>query len=211
MFIHKVSRVFSKKFRSKRMAQFEKEFNLNNDLDILDVGGDQYNWQFVKAQPQLTIVNLFIPKNWDYSKKNMTPLLGDGTKLTFKDKEFSLAYSNSVIEHLFSFENQKAFANEIRRVGKSYYVQTPAQEFFIEPHLITPFIHWFSEKNQRRLMRNFTVWGLITRPSQEYIDNFVNERKLLRYKEFKSLFPDADEIKREKFLFFTKSYIAIKK
>jgi ubiquinone/menaquinone biosynthesis C-methylase UbiE len=210
MLIHKVSAVFSKKFRAKRMAQFEKEFNLSDEMDILDVGGSPFNWQFVQTNPQLTIVNLYTPKDWDYSKKNMKSVIGDGTKLDFKDNEFSLVYSNSVIEHLFSFENQQRFADETKRTGKSYYVQTPAREFFIEPHLITPFIHWFPEKVQRKLMRNFTVWGLITRPTQAYIDNFLNERKLLTYKAFKSLFPDA-MIRREKFLFFTKSYIAIKK
>jgi hypothetical protein len=203
MLIHKVSAVFSKKFRAKRMAQFEKEFNLSDEMDILDVGGSPFNWQFVQTNPQLTIVNLYTPKDWDYSKKNMKSVIGDGTKLDFKDNEFSLVYSNSV-------ENQQRFADEIKRTGKSYYVQTPAREFFIEPHLITPFIHWFPEKVQRKLMRNFTVWGLITRPTQAYIDNFLNERKLLTYKAFKSLFPDA-MIRREKFLFFTKSYIAIKK
>ncbi|MBS1531002.1 MAG: methyltransferase domain-containing protein [Bacteroidetes bacterium] len=209
MLIHKVTRVFSSKFRAKRMAKFEKEFKLNDAVDILDVGGDQYNWQFVEANPQLTIVNLYTPKDWDYSKTNMKSVIGDGTRLGFKDKEFSLVYSNSVIEHLFSFENQQAFADEIKRVGKSYYVQTPAKEFFVEPHVVTPFIHWFPQNVQRKLMRNFTVWGLLMRPTQEYIDNFLNERKLLTYKAFKSLFPDAT-IKREKFLFFTKSYIAIK-
>lgn len=210
MNIHKVSRIFSSKFRAKRMAQFEKEFNLCDDMDILDVGGSQYNWQLIRTNPQLTIVNLSEPQNWDYSKKNMKFAVGDGTKLAFRDKEFSLVYSNSVIEHLFSFENQQRFADEVKRIGKTYYVQTPAEEFFVEPHLITPFIHWFPEKIQRKLMRNFTVWGLITRPSQAYIDNFLNERKLLTYKAFKSLFPDAT-IRKEKFLFFTKSYIAIKK
>jgi ubiquinone/menaquinone biosynthesis C-methylase UbiE len=191
------------------MSQFEQEFKLNDNVDVLDVGGDQYNWQFVHSNPQLTIVNLYTPKDWDYSKKNMRSVIGDGTRLGFKDNEFSLVYSNSVIEHLFSFENQKAFADEIKRVGKKYYVQTPAQEFFVEPHVITPFIHWFPEKIQRKLMRNFTVWGLITRPTQAYIDNFLNERKLLTFEAFRSLFPDAT-IKREKFLFFTKSYIAVK-
>jgi len=210
MLIHKVTGVFSSKFRAKRMAQFEQEFNLSDDIDILDVGGDQYNWQFIKAYPQLTIVNLAEPKNWDYSKKNMKFSVGDGIKLAFADNQFSVVYSNSVIEHLFSFENQQRFADEIKRVGKTYYVQTPAQEFFVEPHLVTPFIHWFPEKIQRKLMRNFTVWGLITRPTQAYIYNFLNERKLLTYKAFKSLFPDAI-VKKERFLFFTKSYIAIKK
>jgi len=57
-------------------------------------------------------------------------------------------------------------------------------------------------------MRNFTVLGLITRPSQEYIDNFLNERLLLTYNEMKILFPNT-VILKEKFLHMTKSYIAI--
>lgn len=94
------------------------------------------------------------------------------------------------------------------RVGKKIYVQTPAREAFIEPHLITPFIHWLPPKIQRKLMRNFTVWGLITRPTQEYIDNFLNERRLLKYGEMKMLFPNS-VILKEKFFGMTKSYIAI--
>ena len=37
-------------------------------------------------------------------------------------------------------------------------------EFPIEPHVLTPFIHWLPRKLQARLLRNFTVWGLMTRP-----------------------------------------------
>jgi len=59
-------------------------------------------------------------------------------------------------------------------------------------------------------MKNFTIWGLITRPSKDYIMNFLKERRLLTKKEFIELFPDC-EIMVERFLFMPKSYIAIRK
>lgn len=136
-------------------------------------------------------------------------VVGDATDLNYSNSEFDIVYSNSVIEHLSSYKNQEKFAIEMRRVGNSIWCQTPAREFFIEPHYITPFIHWLPKKWQRKLLR-FSVWGLITKPSQECIDEMVDELRLLSFQEMKMLFPDC-EIVREKFLFMTKAYIAIRK
>lgn len=211
MDIHKVYPLFQKYFRSKRMRKFEKQLEITNQTTILDVGGSQYNWQFIKSEPKITVLNLSKPADgdWDPEKKNFTFEAGDATQMPYKNKCFDIAYSNSVIEHLYTWENQQKFASEVMRVGKAIYVQSPAKEFFMEPHWVTPFIHWLPLKWQSKLARNFTVWGLITKPSQENIDNFLAERRLLNYKEFKVLFPEC-KIEKEKFLFFTKSYIALK-
>lgn len=209
MNIHKVLRPFLKYFRTKRMKEFESVFNLKNSDVILDVGGGQYNWQFIKTRPKIIILN--IEKLSDYNDSEQFEFVkGDATNLLYPDKSFDIVYSNSVIEHLFTKENQIKMAKEIVRVGKKIYVQTPAKEFFVEPHLITPFIHWLPIKVQEKLMRNFTIWGLITRPTKEYIKNFLYERRLLTKREFTELFPNC-QIKVERFLFMPKSYIAIKK
>lgn len=49
--------------------------------------------------------------------------------LQFKEKEFDLVFSNSVIEHVGGFQDQMKAANEIRRVGKNYFIQTPNKYF----------------------------------------------------------------------------------
>jgi hypothetical protein len=98
---------------------------------------------------------------------------------TVKDGGFDLVYSNSVIEHLGGIENQRPFAAECRRVGQNYYVQTPNIWFFMKPHFITPFIHWLPCKIQRLFLRNFTVWGWITRPTRQYCVSFMKEICLL--------------------------------
>ena len=114
-----------------------------------------------------------------------------------------------MIEHLGYFENQQLFAAECRRVGLSYYVQTPNKFFFIEPHLITPFIHWLPHRVQRLLLRNFTVWGWITRPTKKECESFMNEVRLLSARDLQRLFPDA-EIQHERFLGLSKSIMAVK-
>ena len=153
-------------------------------------------------------MNIEKPKNW-VNNSQFEFVFGDATKLDFADKSFDIVYSNSVIEHLFTKENQVKMANEVLRVGKRIYIQTPAKEFFIEPHLITPFIHWLPINIQRILMKNFTTWGLITRPNRQYIERFLMERRLLSFQEFRELFPTC-EIKVERFLYMPKSYLAIK-
>lgn len=120
-----------------------------------------------------------------------------------------MVYSNSVIEHLGDFENQRLFAAECIRVGQRYYVQTPNKWFFVEPHLITPFIHWMSCEVQWLLLRNFTVWGWITRPSVQECEAFMNSTRLLDKTKLQHLFPDAD-IWHERFLGLSKSLIAVK-
>ena len=114
-----------------------------------------------------------------------------------------------MIEHLGTLENQQAMANECVRVGQRVYVQTPNRHFFIEPHLITPFIHWLPRSWQRKLLRNFTTWGLITRPSQAKCDHFLDEVHLLTRHEMRRLFPNI-HIWQEQFLVWTKSFTAIK-
>lgn len=122
-------------------------------------------------------------------------------------------YSNSVIEHLGDLVSQQTFAKEIARVGIRYYVQTPNKRFPIEPHLLTPLIHYFlpylPRSLQRYLLRYFTLWGWITRPTVQECERFLREVRLLDEYELQLLFPDA-EIRRERFLGLTKSLIAIK-
>lgn len=209
MNIYKIYGLFLPLFRRTRMRRFVITFDPNSSTRILDVGGGTLNWQYIERAPQITILNPLFHDDTTTAPPNFNFVKGDGTRLEYPDNSFDIAYSNSVIEHLYTWESQVRFANEIRRVAKKVWVQTPAKEFFIEPHFLTPFIHFLPKRWQRRLLRNFTVWGLITRPSQEYVDQILSEVRLLTLKEMQTLFPDCI-IFKEKFLFFTKAYIALR-
>ena len=192
------------------MRAFQRSFGNRETTTILDVGGTPFNWGLIAARCLITLLNLSVPADVDALPPNITCVVGSGTRLDFEDGCFDVAFSNSVIEHLSSWERQQAFAREIRRVGRSLWVQTPARRFFVEPHLITPFVNYLPKRWQRRLLRNFTVWGWLARPSQEAVDRFLAETRLLDHEEMRRLFPDC-EIRRERFLGFTKSYVAVRR
>ncbi len=208
MNIHNIYRPFQRYFRTKRMRQFRPLFGLTAETRILDIGGYEFNWMLLGFSPCVTLLNLSVPRERE-RESSFAWIVADGKRLPFKDGAFELVYSNSVIEHLGGIENQRLFAAEVRRVGQSYYVQTPDKWFFIEPHLITPFIHWLPRRIQRLLLRNVTVWGWITRPTKQYCESFMNEVRLLKRSDLQRLFPDADII-HERFLGLSKSIMAVK-
>ena len=195
-------------FRRRRMANFLRHFPLTKETRSLDVGGFPQFWAETDLDAHITTLNLQAVEVPASMRDRCTAVTGDGTRLPFSDGEFDIVFSNSVIEHLGSWENQERFAGEVRRVGRRYYVQTPAREFPVEPHLLAPFIHWLPLGLQRRLVRYGTGWGLLTKPSPKQTEDFLQEIRLLTFQEFQRLFPGS-VILKEKLLGFTKSYSAL--
>ncbi|MBA7575536.1 hypothetical protein ES708_17366 [subsurface metagenome] len=101
------------------MKKFIKEFDVEENDTILDVGGTPYNWNIinVKNKNRVTLLNLNIPKGIK-DKNGFNFVVGDGRNIKYKDNFFDIVFSNSLIEHLFNYDNQKKFAKEIRRVSK---------------------------------------------------------------------------------------------
>lgn len=208
MNVHRVYEILIRGFRKRRMNRFAETFRPSTDTTVLDVGGTPYNWEQIDARFPITLLNTE-PLEADGLGAHYTLVQGSGTRLDFADRSFDIAFSNSVIEHVGPLEAQRAFAEELRRVGRQVWVQTPARGFFFEPHLLTPFIHFLPLSWQRRLVRNFTLWGWITRPSSASVDRMLGELRLLDYATFRALFPDC-EIHRERFLGFTKAFVAVR-
>ena len=175
---------------------------------MLDVGGYPGNWPEELFPARITIVNLDCTEGSGENVRHEM-MKGDGCNLQFTDNSFDIAYSNSVIEHLSTFEQQQRFASEARRVGRQLWVQTPARWFPVEPHLIALFVHYFPRSWQRKLLRYFTIWGLVTKPSKRQVDDFLTEVRLLTFSEMQILFPDC-EIRRERFLGLTKAFVAVR-
>ncbi|CAN5167917.1 hypothetical protein BH23VER1_BH23VER1_25020 [soil metagenome] len=195
------------------MREFAERFRPEAAENILDVGGYPATWrEMTPGWKSLTILNLdpFTMDGDTARALKAEAVVGDACALPYADRSFDIVFSNSVIEHVGTWENQKKFAAEAARVGHRLSVQTPAREFFIEPHYIAPFVHWLPRRLRRRILRNFTVWGWMTRPDGGRIEAILDEIRLLTYDEMQDLFPDC-EIIRERFLgVFTKSYTAIR-
>lgn len=208
MNIHNIFDIIRPYFLRRRQQVFSKLMNPLEQDRILDVGGDHSFWLAMECKAHVTLLNL-LSLEVDHDKNKFSFVVGDGRRLPYLDKEYDITFSNSTIEHVGTFEQQQKFADEIRRTGKRYWVQTPNRWFFMEPHLVTPLFHYLPKKWQKKLVRYFTVWGLVTRPSKEQIDKLLDNTRLLTREEMKVLFPDAS-LYEEKFLFFTKSFIAYK-
>jgi hypothetical protein len=201
--------VFLRFTRKRRMRRFQRLLSPTDAATVLDVGGTPYNWQFLSVRPPVALLNYTVSEISRGGSGQFSFVRGDARRLPYGDAAFDVVYSNSVIEHLGSYPEQQRMAAEVRRVGRKLWVQTPARGFFIEPHLLAPLVHWLPKSWQRRLLRNFTLWGLLRRPSRAEVDAVIDEVRLLGRKEMQTLFPDC-RIIVERFLGWPKSYIAVR-
>lgn len=127
------------------------------------------------------------------------------------DKSYDIGFSNSVIEHVGSWERQQRFAQELRRVAKALWIQTPAYECPIEPHYMAFFIHYLRPSLQKKVARWCTLWGWIERPNFRQIEEMVNTTRLIKKSEMQKLFPDCEIITERILWVIPKSYIAFRR
>ena len=205
----------SQKFRRKRMLRLVRLLGLTPATRVLDVGGTPDIWLLLPFQPRIVFLNL--PRTKDEIFDGLPwaeRVYGDGCALPFPNGSFDLVFSNSVIEHLGSEASQRAFATEVERVGRGFWVQTPNRWFPVETHLLTPLVHWLPRSWQRWLVPRFTVWRLVSRLRPDQIDfylrHYLNDIQLLTFGDLDLLFPGAS-IVRERFLGLVKSLVAVKK
>lgn len=213
MNIHTLYTYLFKVYRKKRFDLFIKKMSPTSEETLLDIGGYPKNWiNKTSLFREIKIINIDNRLQVANYEKNISYEVGDALSLPYSDQSIDIAYPNSVIEHVGTFQDQHRFAKESMRVGKKYWVQTPAFECFFEPHYLTPFIHWLPDNiRMSKVIRWITVWGLITKPSPEEIKKFAKETRLLSKKEMRVLYPNCEIITERMLLgLLPKSYIAIK-
>lgn len=202
-------RIIQTKIRKKRFDFFKSLISsLPRPLYVLDVGGTQEFWEkmdFIKNDVKVIIYNL---STIEISYPSLVSMAGDARDMReFENKEFDIVFSNSVIEHVGTYEQQRQMAEEVQRAGKRYYVQTPNRFFPIEPHVLLPFFQFLPFSLKVAILSHFkSPWGWKLSSRQEAVE-YVNGIRLLTEKELRNLFPGA-HIHKEKFLGLTKSFIA---
>ena len=215
----------STRSREKRASILQKHFLINKDTKILDLGSENgANINRVLYGTEANSKNVYIadinPENLNEGQKRFgykpVPVAESGV-LPFQNDFFDIVFCSSVIEHVTipkikvwksfsenrfkkeSFQRQKEFAKEIKRVGKQYFVQTPYKYFPIESHTWLPLIGILPRWLLIPILycTNF-VWVKRTKPDWH----------LLNKRQMKQLFPDA-QIIEEKMLGLTKSIMAV--
>lgn len=209
LFRNKFADSLQAKCRKKRNLFFLSLFTpINKRISILDVGGTVEFWENTDLinnnNVHITLLNLQLFKS-EYS--NIESVVGDARNLQmYRDNEFDIVFSNSVIEHVGDFDDQRKMANEIKRVGKAYFLQTPNYYFPIEPHYRTIGFQFLPYRIKVFVLNSFGV-GRVKRCTDK--NTAINESKrirLLTLRELKHLFPHSN-IFKERFLGFTKSLI----
>jgi SAM-dependent methyltransferase len=81
--------------------------------------------------------------------------------LPFADRAFDIVFSNAVIEHVGSRADQAAFARELCRVGRAFFITTPDRRFPIEHHTGLPLLHYLPPPTYRAVLRRtrYRYWS----------------------------------------------------
>jgi Methyltransferase domain len=174
----------SHRLRNQRFARFEAfAAGLGRRLRIIDLGGTPDYWTARgwadRDDVHITLVNL---NRFERTHENIVPVQGDATAVDFEAQAFDLVFSNSVIEHLYTFERQRRMALEVRRLAPAYWVQTPNYWFPIEPHYLLPGLQWLPIGARAQVLGRLQPWR--TAPDED-----AREVRLLRRRELELLFP----------------------
>jgi SAM-dependent methyltransferase len=134
--------------RARRHERFFALTGVGTGDRVLDVGCGSLGLRAL--EPRLEITGVDVVAHRGYPGPFVQADAASG--LPFGDEEFDLVYCSSVIEHVAP-ARRDAFAAELRRVGRGWYVQTPAWSFPVEPHSLLPGAHWLPARVRRRFWR----------------------------------------------------------
>ena len=209
---HSVGSSLRRKRAATLKAMIEEIYSKKGLVRIIDVGGTRRYWNIIESDYlaskncQITLVNF--TKSDDPEDSVFWEVIGDGRHLDVEDYSFDIAHSNSVIEHVGSWDDMLLFSKEIARVSKNYFVQTPSFWFPIEPHAMFPFFHWLPVPLRKMIVTRYAIGHWEKATSNDKAASIVSSASLLKKYQMKLLFPEA--VIKTEWLLFPKSYIAIK-
>jgi len=199
----------SNTMRARRFGLFERLVeHVPRPLRLIDVGGTADFWQkrgwIGRDDVSITAVNL---QGDEGELDNFRMVRADATDLaSFANDELDVAFSNSVIEHLFTERNQTLMAGEIMRVAKAFWVQTPSFWFPIEPHFHVPGWQWLPKNLRVKILQRRRCGWRGPCPDPEEALAAVEEVRLMTKRELHRAFPGAC-IWCERYMGLTKSYV----
>ena len=151
---------FINRMRRGRFALFMSLMSrLPRPLHILDVGGEPGFWRTMGFSAyddvNITLINVH---QWEDVQPPFHNVRGDARDMRqFQNGQFDVVFSNSVIEHVGGFDDQQRMANEVQRVGRRYFVQTPNKRFPLEPHFFFPGFQFLPVEVRVWLVQHFAL------------------------------------------------------
>ncbi len=190
-----VNRFRSRRGRLLRLQIEALADSLGRDIVVLDVGGRPDYWGNVGLGriARIELVNSSqaeLDRGMAGAEGGLFhPRVGDARDLSdHATGSVDLVHSNSVIEHVGGWSDMRAMADEMMRVGRAGWVQTPAWEFPVEPHFRAPFLHWFGAPLRARML-SLSVEKRYRRMDRDKRRRRVEMINLVSRAEARALFP----------------------
>jgi SAM-dependent methyltransferase len=205
---NRVDSSLATRLRRKRFEFFLAQINkLTPPYTILDIGGTLNFWSTMKFFPTSDIHIILMNLTSEISiEPGVEMVIGDGRILPFDDQSIDIVFSNSVIEHVGDFDEQKRMADEIIRVGRRYFVQTPNRYFPIEPHFLVPFFQFFPYSFRAWMLTRSRLGWMPKASNYTTAMNEVRGVRLLSKHEVTGLFYNA-RLYQEIVFGITKSFV----
>jgi len=210
--------------RKKRVELFVNLLDLGPNDKILDLGSEDgsYLGKYYPYKSNIILGDIReepMKRGVEQYKLGGYRVIPEDGILPFNDEEFDAVWCNSVIEHVtankglleniiqsefreIAENNQNKFANEIERISKKYFVQTPYIHFPIESHSWLPFLQYMPRKLQ---------WFISKSCKYLWIKKWTPDFLLYNQERMKKHFRCSDEIIFEKVFFLKKSIIALRR
>ena len=180
--------------RKKRIAQALSKVTTKQNMKIIDVGCGIDGRSFENYIPQnwdITGIDLKDPSKVDHTYPNFKYLQQNAENLNqFADKQFDLAVSIGLLEHVIDNKAFQKTVLEIRRVAKQHIVMVPAKYSWVEPHYGFPFFPLFPYSIQVSLVKAFNLAN--ARKNVKLDPNFIKKGIIWRSnKEYQKAFPES--------------------
>ena len=180
------------RMRERRFRIVERMIDtLDRPIRVLDVGGTPEFW-IARGYAQRSDVEivLYNIERFPSELPNMTSVVGDAVDLSeFNTGAFEVVFSNSVIEHLETYERQRRMAREVMRVGRRYVVQTPNFWFPLEPHFLVPGFQFMPVRARVALLRSFSLGHYPRTADRVEAERAVRLIRLMTRRELEQVFP----------------------
>lgn len=197
--VETIASLVSERNRKRKFRLFLDTLSPRKEEAVLDVGvndeeyskSDNYLEKHFPFPERITAVS---KDGLDHFKKrypHIHVVRADGQELPFQENEFSISYSNAVIEHVGGYDDQLRFLKELVRVGQRGFLTTPNRYFPIEIHTRVPFLHILLPKNffdafLRKIGKGWATGNYMNLLSLGELRSLLNEARVPNYHIFKN-------------------------